>query len=318
MLLFYHAGYKNFGDVMNPWFWQQLLPGLDRAGGDDIVFSGIGSILNDRLPKGRLNVVFGSGAGYGSTPGPRAWKFYAVRGPNTAKAFGLSSVAFGDPALLTPFIAPCASNEKRTTIFIPHRESGALGGWRGPCDVVGIKYVDPQSDFLDVIRSISNSELVITESLHGAIIADAYRVPWIPVVFFHSNPFKWNDFAASLNLTYRPNVIDQQTVQQFRSPGLRLAWKIHQNLAHTAARRGRAAGAARRGASLVVKAIQAGYLDRPPVFDRRVNDLRRMLAQGERCLSPEGRLEELQEGLLNQLARFREDWGIEPRAMSRI
>lgn len=308
MRLFYHAGYKNFGDVMNPWFWDQILPGLAKAGGDDVVFSGIGSILNDRLPAGRVNVVFGSGAGYGEPPQQRNWKFYAVRGPGTAKALGLSDVAFGDPAILLPRVVPAVAGGERQTLFVPHRESGALGGWEKPCNALGIRYVDPQSDFLQVIRTISGAGLVITESLHGAIIADAYRVPWIPIVLFHSSPFKWNDWANALGTHYSPRFVDQKTVKAFRTLALRATWKIQRDLAKRATRRDSIAAVARQADALVVAALRVGYLNRSAVFERRVEDLRRVLSECAPNLSPAGRVEELQDGLLKQVARFKSDW----------
>lgn len=308
MRLFYYAGYKNFGDAMNPWFWEHFLPNLKSTGDDSIIFSGIGSVLNDRLPIGSQNIVFGSGAGYGDAPSPRNWKFYAVRGPRTAGAFGLTDIAFGDPAILLPRMLPVEKDSNPATIFVPHRESGALGGWKAPCAAAGIKYVDPQTDFVEVVRSIGRAKLVITESLHGAIVADAYRVPWIPVVVFHSHPFKWHDWTESLLTTYTPTFIDQETVKAFRSPALRVAWRAHWILAGRAARGGKGSGAARHATKAVATALGAGYLDRRPVFDRRVRDLEKVMASGVPNLSPEGRLGVLQEGLLRQIEVFKREW----------
>jgi succinoglycan biosynthesis protein ExoV len=53
-----------------------------------------------------------------------------------------------------------------------------------------------------VIRRIAAAPLVIAESMHAAIIADAFRVPWIPVRFSpHFHAEKWLDWAASLDMT---------------------------------------------------------------------------------------------------------------------
>jgi succinoglycan biosynthesis protein ExoV len=52
---------------------------------------------------------------------------------------------------------------------------------------------------------INHTEVLLTEAMHGAIIADSLRVPWIPIV---SNPsilsFKWDDWCQSLSLEYQP------------------------------------------------------------------------------------------------------------------
>ena len=60
-------------------------------------------------------------------------------------------------------------------------------------------------DAKDVIREIAQSEVIIAESMHGAILADAFRVPWVAVSTSNSiNSFKWNDWAHTVGVTYRP------------------------------------------------------------------------------------------------------------------
>jgi succinoglycan biosynthesis protein ExoV len=46
---------------------------------------------------------------------------------------------------------------------------------------------------------------VVADAMHAAIVADALRVPWVPVVLSpQSNSFKWLDWTLSLNLPYKP------------------------------------------------------------------------------------------------------------------
>lgn len=50
------------------------------------------------------------------------------------------------------------------------------------------------------------SEKIICEAMHDAIVADAYRIPWIPVSSFQSfNDFKWKDWAGTLSISLKVN-----------------------------------------------------------------------------------------------------------------
>jgi succinoglycan biosynthesis protein ExoV len=81
----------NFGDDLNPWLWQQLLPEVMQGSGDEI-FVGIGTLLNLRLLATPVKHVFGSGLGYGRKPLiDERWHFRAVRGFETARALCLPS-----------------------------------------------------------------------------------------------------------------------------------------------------------------------------------------------------------------------------------
>lgn len=53
-----------------------------------------------------------------------------------------------------------------------------------------------------MIRKLAAAPLVITESMHGAILADAFGTPWKAVSISHRfNAEKWHDWADSLDLT---------------------------------------------------------------------------------------------------------------------
>ena len=59
-----------------------------------------------------------------------------------------------------------------------------------------------------VVQQIASSRLVIAEAMHAAIVADAFRVPWIPVTSVpETNPFKWQDWCESLDLRYKTHTI---------------------------------------------------------------------------------------------------------------
>jgi hypothetical protein len=208
MKMYYYRGRRpNFGDVLNEWLWPQLLPDFFDSD-DSALFLGIGSILYDFLPPTARKVVFGAGyAGYTAVPRiDNRWGFYFVRGPLTARTLGLDpSLAVGDAAIL---VRSCAVNrpaKKHRASFIPHWESATDGDWQDVSARAGLHYIDPCGDVERVIADILASEVVITEAMHGAIVADALRVPWIPVRPVQApNRGKWLDWASALDVDLRP------------------------------------------------------------------------------------------------------------------
>jgi len=211
---FYWTASTNFGDAMNGWLWKKVFP--DRvAAEDDLRLVGVGSLIKKELSyvRGGRKIIFGTGSGYGDFPSPEAlakWKVYFVRGPLTAKMLGLDAgLSIVDASWLIgrlPEFAPPA--RKSGTIFIPHFSNDISAAWRGPCEKAGLEYVSPLGDSVDVIKRIASAELAVVESLHGAIIADFYRTPWIPLQLSKITlPFKWMDWCDSVGLQYRPFVM---------------------------------------------------------------------------------------------------------------
>lgn len=209
MQLYYYIDPEgNFGDDINPHLWNHVIPDV-LAQWPEALFLGIGTLLNSRVPATPPKIVFGAGAGYGTAPVLDAtWRVYCVRGPLTARALGLDpSLAISDPAILVRGIMPdsTASLPRHAVSFMPHHGSRRHGDWRGICAAAGVHYIDPASAIDGVLQAISRSDLLIAEAMHGAIVADALRVPWIPVVCYeHILAFKWRDWCGSLGLDYRP------------------------------------------------------------------------------------------------------------------
>lgn len=200
-------GRPNFGDDLNPWLWNRLLPGVfdDRP---ESIFVGIGTLLNERLPRAGRTVVFGSGAGHGQRPPvvDESWTIYCLRGPLSVKSLGVAPhLAVTDPAALVRRFVPVSSDRPHRFAYMPHAYH-ANEGWRAACERAGMTYIDPCRPVDQVFALLGKAACLVTEAMHGAIVADALRVPWIPV---HTDDkistFKWTDWCESLGLTYRPN-----------------------------------------------------------------------------------------------------------------
>lgn len=206
-LYYFRSKTGNFGDDLNPWFWHRIFPGVfdDSA---DALFVGIGTILNDKLPKSPRYLVMGSGYGYGGRPplDDADWQIWCVRGPRTARELGLDpGLAVADPAIKLPELVagePASPPDGRVACgFMPHHTSATHGRWQDVCALADIEFVDPREDVHTVASKIRACDLLIAEAMHGAIVADAFRVPWI-CAQSHSDfcRFKWLDWADSLEI----------------------------------------------------------------------------------------------------------------------
>lgn len=208
-------GERNFGDNLNPWLWDKLIPRiLDNDA--KTAFVGIGSLLNDGLPRrtrhARKRIVFGTGVGYGkgNLKLDESYKIYCVRGPLSAKALGLDDkAAVTDGAVLIRSVFSQVPEKKYKFSYMPHYEL-AGEGWAYACKELGFGYIDPRWTVERALTIMSQTEVLLTEAMHGAIVADALRIPWIPVVTNNSIlSFKWQDWCSTIGIEYRPAYIDR-------------------------------------------------------------------------------------------------------------
>jgi succinoglycan biosynthesis protein ExoV len=209
-VMFWQSPLGNFGDDVNRWIWDRLLPGHAGWAGETTLV-GVGSLLGDGfdLPAGRKLVV-GTGSGYGSLPDVRdgTWDIRCVRGPKTAEALGLPrEIGVADPVSALcrqPDFAGLARSEE--VLFVPHWQSATQPDldWPALCARAGIGYQSPCADAGVVVRRIAGARLVLAESLHAAIVADAFRVPWHAVWTTAASfkRFKWEDWTESLELPF--------------------------------------------------------------------------------------------------------------------
>jgi succinoglycan biosynthesis protein ExoV len=216
-LFMWREAVPNFGDELNTWIWPKIIPAI-LDDDDSSLFVGIGTLLNRRLPP-QPKVVFGSGAGYGSKPDLQrgTCSFYCVRGPMTARVLQLpESLAVTDPAILVRRLFDTKRDGVSPSVgFMPHWVTTLDGRWREACDAAEVRYIDPRDAVPNVLQAIACCRLLVTEAMHGAIVADALRVPWIPVRIRPSPvDFKWRDWCKSVALEYRPLQLPGSTTEE--------------------------------------------------------------------------------------------------------
>jgi succinoglycan biosynthesis protein ExoV len=214
-LIYYRHPVHNFGDDLNAVLWPRLLPPevFERQ---DVALLGIGSIFNSTLrelreTKAKNVVVIGSGAGYGPLPKDwSTWNILAVRGPLTAELIGQPKAAVTDGAALLRLVPEFMQRVEKADqiVFMPHYHSAERGQWERVSAELGFLYVDPRWSVESVLEHLSRAKLVITEAMHGAIVADAMRIPWIPILIEpDALPFKWRDWTLSLDIDYKPTTV---------------------------------------------------------------------------------------------------------------
>jgi len=206
-LVYYRKNVPNFGDDLNAEIWPALAPRLfadDSGKTSDAGFVGIGTIIGMPVPNLKRLNVFSSGIGNDK---PSSWEklqveYWCVRGPISAQVLELpADRAITDGAILTPLVEgfPKKATGTGSTLIIPHWETMDFPGWLKVAALTGYELLDPRDNPKSVINRIAAAKLVLTESLHGAILADTYGIPWR--AFATSKNFaitKWVDWTNSL------------------------------------------------------------------------------------------------------------------------
>ena len=289
MILYQWRGsHRNFGDELNSLLWPRLLPDFfdeDAA----TRFLGIGSVLDDRHDPRVMKLVAGSGYG-GYRPRVAlddTWIVHWVRGRRTARSLGLpSAIGIGDPASLVPLAGLAPPREDRGVGFIPHFESAMRGAWQEVADIAGVRLIDPRDDPLAVLAAIARCRVVMSEALHGIIVADALRVPWIalrPLAPIHRP--KWIDWAETLDLAIEFHGLCPSTA-------LERAHLTHLSRFHM-------------GRSMLHRqAARLREIARERYIDEAARTLR-AIARAEPQLSRDARLEETQSRMLEAIKALR-------------
>lgn len=162
----------------------------------------IGSIFYPRKASARKRktplFIWGSG-----TLEPRPCKFAnlsvslaALRGPRTAGQIeGCPDVPFGDAGLFVRELWPAGKTPSGKIGLIPHHSLLRRNEVREMAEALGdtviIDFTDP--DFAKTLRILSECRVIVSSSLHGLILADAYGVPSL----------FWNELGAENEWKYQ-------------------------------------------------------------------------------------------------------------------
>lgn len=150
-------------------------------------------------------------------------KVYAVRGPLTRQYLIERGIdcpeVYGDPALLLPRIySPTVEKKYRLGIiahYLDHKDlrlQNLIERYKS--DVLFIDVVN-YGKWKEFINKILSCEFIISSSLHGLIISDAYEVPnyWCQIKFeMDDDGFKFRDYFLSVKRNViKPYIIKHDT-----------------------------------------------------------------------------------------------------------
>lgn len=210
--VYYWKRQKNFGDLLTTLLLKKFAH-LDSTWAEpkDASLVVVGSIL-DQLPEEWNGVIAGAGKLHEKTKlsFPNA-RILAVRGPLTAKGLK-GNFVLGDPGLLADELVKI--RDKRYDLgIIPHWTDMTLEH-----DPRFTKYnpkiIRVGNNPLEVIQEISYCKKIVSSSLHGIILADAFGIPRrieiSPRVLSRPDQegglFKWLDYSASLGIKFEIGV----------------------------------------------------------------------------------------------------------------
>lgn len=290
MRLYHRQGQaRNFGDELNTLLWPALLPGFFDDDASEI-FLGIGSVLDGRHPPQARKIVAGAGH-VGDVAAPvldGGWTIHWVRGPRTARRLRLpGAYGFGDPAslidraLVTTMLGvgwDAGSCARCDVGFMPHVETVCRGSWQRAAALAGLVFIDPRDEPGAVLAAIARCRLLVSEALHGVVVADALRVPWVAVApFTPAHTAEWDDWAGAMSIDMDfARLAPSSLAEQFRltrlaaKPRTRAVLDRHERLLR--------AIAAERFADRAAKALSRAACAVPRLSDDRT------LARSRACM----------------------------------
>lgn len=209
---------KNLGDTLTPiiveHFTGRKVQFVERN--SRVKLLAVGSIMKALRPH---DTIWGAGVmrKTDTFPMARFAKFLAVRGKLSEKIIGQNIGVYGDPALLLPLIYNPKIEKKHNIGLIPHyveKNEPVFKRLGNDCPVIDI-----EQDWKSFVDELLTCEQIISSSLHGCIIAEAYGITahWIKVSDkVLGDGFKFYDYISGTDREFPPPFIPKK-VSDFKA-----------------------------------------------------------------------------------------------------
>ena len=201
---------NNWGDDINFTFLNNIFDikmSLNDSGDSAVNYCLIGSILNNRYVN-KNTVIWGSGTQDTTIRlKNKPKKVLAVRGPLSRKYLMSQGIEcpeiYGDPSALLPYFYKPNVTKKYKIGLIPHWESLNSPLVKKLCSDNRVHLIKMKgySHWTDVIDEILSCEYIVSESLHGIIMAESYGVPnlWCNITL-NKYDVKFHDYFLSIGM----------------------------------------------------------------------------------------------------------------------
>lgn len=199
------SGKLNFGDEITPLVIEKLWGyRCHWTPPEHCRLAGAGSIIEVLQNKANGNEIEVWGSGFIKEGGKNEntnLKFRAVRGGLSQNRVDGSPV-LGDPGLLMPLVVKPAPSRRFKYGILPHyadRENPLVNQLL--ISLPNSTFIDVYSKPNRVAKEISSCEIILSSSLHGLILADAYQVMSLRLDISRKvigRGYKFNDYATSV------------------------------------------------------------------------------------------------------------------------
>lgn len=232
--------YKNLGDALNKYLIEELT--FSKViNADCLAYSqygeklmAIGSTLKHADDK---TLVWGSGAIDRKSLPVKVKRIKAVRGKLTKDALDKMGLdcpeVYGDPALLLPMVYNPKIEKKHKIGIVPHYVDKGHAILKALIQEEGALFIDIEAgkNWKKFIRQVKSCDMILSSSLHGIIVAEAYGIQNAWVRFSDNvlgDGYKFRDYYSSvhkehvepldLNEGYKISEIEEK-IQQWRPIG---------------------------------------------------------------------------------------------------
>ncbi len=238
VLLKYWDFVPNWGDTVNPYLVHKITG--RKIVSSNKVFNyqhkpellGIGSIISGDLSN---FVIWGSGVlSAETTIYNKPKKVLALRGYNSLKKIkevGGDCNVFGDPVLLFPGIFPDTHIEKTHRYgIVPHYSDKTKPGvlQLAALKDASVKIIDIQTDTESFVKEVLSCENIISSSLHGLILAEAYGIPTCRIMLSENlkrGDFKFYDYYSGVGIKTMETVLIHDDITKWKEAFLKCSVK---------------------------------------------------------------------------------------------